>query len=437
MILDTLRALLIAGKDAVQTTCGLPVVSERVSQVHQGSLTFPALAELSLTGGPLQKVHLGCDSLLCGHLAEFAGADDDDPGIESVVDRVLKSLLAELPGRNLTGCVEHLDVGPRTLHTRGVRSFGLCLGTEIGQLYMMAEVPSRLELEIAKGSGFQGRLMAAHLPENWSNQTELRSRNVVDSFLIYVRKTESDIEMDIPLGDGTCYVQNGFLIESVNSDDGPALKIALDLASLGITDLRPGTELRCRVGVGDRSVHLECEYLGRATQPVADNLQLECMLVSVPTRAAVTQRRRAFRIQVPSPIPVEIQNVDGDGADALFLSGGGTRPACGHLVDLSFSGARIVGDMKDLHGTFTEGNRVRCRIFFPGESEPMALLGIIRRSTVSLTESDNWRGDLGIEFMVTPHMDRTALDYLRQYVLSEQRAWLAQRIHVSSTPSKS
>ena len=69
MIPEALDTMIRAGSDALQTTCGLTVTHAHVSLVQQGSLTFPALGELRIRNGTLQKVNLGCDTVLVGQLA--------------------------------------------------------------------------------------------------------------------------------------------------------------------------------------------------------------------------------------------------------------------------------------------------------------------------------------------------------------------------------
>ena len=51
MMPETLNALIRAGGDALQTTCGLTVTRAHVSLVRQGDLTFPSLGELRIRNG--------------------------------------------------------------------------------------------------------------------------------------------------------------------------------------------------------------------------------------------------------------------------------------------------------------------------------------------------------------------------------------------------
>jgi hypothetical protein len=64
--------------------------------------------------------------------------------------------------------------------------------------------------------------------------------------------------------------------------------------------------------------------------------------------------------------------------------------------------------------------------------EPLKVMGIIRRLTTGPAEEDQWRDDLGVEFLVPAGGDRTGLDYIRQFVLEVQRKNLAQRLQVAN-----
>jgi len=102
------------------------------------------------------------------------------------------------------------------------------------------------------------------------------------------------------------------------------------------------------------------------------------------------------------------------------------------LTDLSFSGARLVRASEDAPAILAEGCRVVCRMIFPDEFEPLDLLAMVRRCTKSLANRNEWQLELGLEFLVSPDLDRGALDFVRQYVLAEQRSKLAQRVGVAA-----
>ncbi len=297
----------------------------------------------------------------------------------------------------------------------------------MGNLYLMAEVPSRAEWEQAKGSGFLQKMTQAYLPNGWINRERLDFAADIENFLIFLRKTELDVQVDVPGPDETFTMHTGTLVESTLLHGRRVLRLTLDLLDTAERGLQPGEQVFCRVGLKERALSFRCQYLGQGPYAIAGTASVNSVFFSVPEALTVEQRRRAFRIQPGEPIPVEISPAPKDGAE-----GGAewyrAQHVHGHLVDLSFSGAFIQGEKDQLLQRFKEGDRVICRLHFPAEEQPLNILGVIRRATIGVNKQKGRQGELGLEFMVTEHMDRSALEFVRQYVLSQQRAWLSRRI---------
>jgi len=431
MLLQTLKMLLMAGNDALRTTCGLPVIDEQITQIRHGHLTFPSLGELGFSGGTLQRVHLGCDTMLCSQLAERIDSSISESGMEILSRRFLNNVLEEMEGRRPRGWVEHLEVGPLSLHSRGVRSFGFRLQTEIGQFYLMAEVPSRAELDSAKEGEFINALANTYLPKGWSTFQEMKYVTEIDNFLIFLRKTELDIQVDVPAENDMFTVHTGVLLETGTFAERRALRVCMDVSGPEGTTLRMGDVVHARVGVQDRAITFSSIYLGSDEFSVVGGASIKCVYFSLPEVLKVEQRRRAFRINASERIPVEIECMVSNGVRADGCNGGPAMPKVrGRLADLSFSGARIVADHDKLMKIVSENSHVVCRVFFPGEEDPLEILGVIRRASIRLVDRDNQRDEIGLEFLVREGGDRESLEFIRQYVLSQQRAWLSQRIHV-------
>lgn len=432
MLLETLKLLVHAGQDALMTACQLPVESISVSQLRQGQITFPALATLGFQGGTLKAVRLGGDSQLCRYLGELPPTPHSNSGIEFLASRFLTQALLEMEGRHPRGQVEDLQVGPRTVYTRGTRSFGFKFITPGGQLFLLAEVPSRFELEQAKGSEFLAGMISTYLPNNWSGRQVLPSRGEVDSFLVFLRKIEGDVYVEIPMGQERCETRNGLLLEQCTFDGERAMRVNLNLEHGAGADLTPGQTVVAYVGVQDRSLEMDLIYRGAENFPLVGDASLPTGIFTIPETVRVVQRRRAFRIDLISTVPVEMEAIDEDCATTMWFGdeemGRGTA---GRLVDLSFSGTRVVGEAGQLSPAFPEGTRVRCRIFFPEESVPVQVLGLVRRSSSKLVDRDTYQDEIGVEFLVSPEVDRHSLDVIRQYVLKEQRMILARRVQLA------
>lgn len=437
MLINTLQTLVMAGKDALRTTCGLPVMAEDITQVRHGNLTFPSLGEITFSGGTLQHLHLGCNSGLCQHLAKHVpqnGPAQEGGGLETLAHRFLENVLEEMEGRHAQGWVENLEVGPRDLATRGVRTFGFRFRTDVGNLYLMAEVPSKAELELAKGSDYLATMVGTYLPENYAGMDRIDLSADLDKFLIFMRKTELDCQVEVPEREGLFTVHTGTLVEITEMNGQRALRWTMDISESEGQPLRVGDPLNFRVGVQDRALNFQSTYLGKGAYPIAGSASVKSVLFSVPESLQIEQRRRAFRINPEDKIPVEIFPAGPEGQGMYSLKVDVSQRIKGSLADISFSGARIVTEREKLLDHYSEGSRILCRLHFPEGEEPLDVQGLVRRATVGVKNEDEVFGEVGLEFVVNEDMDRSAIEYIRQYVLAQQRAWLAQRIHVAGAP---
>ena len=436
MLLESLNALVLAGEYALQTTCGLPVVAHTISLVRQGTLTFPALCELQIKGGPLQRVHLGCDSLMAGQLAGLAEGDAGLSAIESLTNRFLGKLVEGLDARNPRGTIHNLEAGAVNLVSSGLRSFGFRLDTGVGQLYILAEVPSRLELEVARGSEYLAAMERTYLPRDWGSRQGFDSRQAIDNFLVFTRKVECDVYFELPDVD-CCFLHSGVLLDNGTLNGVKGLKFCTDLGEASEAGLQPGDEVRASVGVDERSLQFNLRYLGSGSHPLANGAELPCAFFEPPQGVKIAQRRLAFRIPVVSEIPVEI--VAGVGAHESSPWGDFEEDqgplVVGTLADLSFSGARIAVNSEAAGGHLEINRRVVCRFAFPDCDDPVSVLAVVRRAASRLIDRNDRRPEIGLEFLISQDTDRSALEQIRQFVLAEQRARLSRRIHVSGMKS--
>jgi hypothetical protein len=428
MLLENLKLLVKAGTDALMETCGMPVDDVSINQIRQGQITFPGVAKLKFQNGTLESVRLGGDTMLCGHLAEYGPEGEAKPGMEKLAETFLALTLDGMEGRYPRGVIENLDVGPRAVHTRGTRTFGVKFRTPIGQLFVLAEVPSRLEYEQAKGSEYLGGMLSTYLPTSWSSRETIDSTGVIDSFLVLLRKVEGDINVEMGQEGGVCEERNGILIEQCSYGKQRALRVNLNLEHGPASLLNVGDKVCVFVGIADRAVEMDLEYLGAEAYPVAGGGTLDTALFSLPSELRVGQRRRAFRIDLQNSLPVEVEAVDVNAdVSVWFANSKGSSGSSGQMIDLSFSGARIIGNPGEFVGEFPKGAMVRCRVFFPDEPAPVSVLGMVRRRDTKLVDRQTYQDEIGVEFAISPEADRDALEKIRQYVLKEQRSVLARR----------
>lgn len=432
MLLETLNALDQASAEALHSMGGWDVVARDVSLVQEGRQSFSSLITLRIKGCPLQLVHLGADDQLMENLTEPARDNLGRSGLETMAEVFLQQLLEKFDDRHPRGTVDTFQPAPVTLHTRGVRTFQFRLDTGQGQLFMLVEVPSRTELAIAKGSEYLASMESIYLPGDLHGCDQFADAEAVEGFLVFLRKTEGDVYLETPAGDGTSTINSGLLVEIGSFKGRPALKLMTDFTDPTMGIPAPGSTVAANVGVGDRSLEFGMTYLAPTTHELDSGASLPCAFFSLPESIEVGQRRSTFRVAVSAAVNVEIESVLGKGegspwADAEISA----ETIGGRLADLSFSGARIIADHSRLCSCFQKDGRVVCRLFFPDLDEPVQVMGVIRRSTAGLADRNEWQDEIGIEFLVSPDGDRAGLDYVRQFVLEVQRAKLTQRLQVT------
>lgn len=427
MLLETLNALNRAGIDALRATAGLSVKDREISLVREGEQVYPSLVTVRIKGSSLQMVHLGCDAELAASLATSKNKFLDD-----LAEDFLTQLLGHLDDRNPRGSVENSSSAPATLHTRGVRTFQFRLDTAGGSLFLLTEAPSRTEMAIVKRSDYLASMESIYLPEQWRSAQGMEETREIDDLLSFLQKTEADIYFETPAGDGTSTINSGILIEQGRGDDGPFLKCIVDFSDPALGVPTPGIDMTASVGIGDRSIEFGLKYLGPATHEAGAGGIIPCALFSLPQSVTIGQRRRTFRVPVSQAIEVELESAMGHRETSPRGDGTNCPEVIrGTLADLSFSGARIIAEHSELCSSFPRGHRVVCRLLFPEVDQPLKVMGIIRRSTAGPADRNQWQDELGLEFLISPDCDRTALDYIRQFVLQMQRSNLSQRLQVT------
>ncbi len=453
MLTNTLKLLIKAGKDALGATCGIPVINEDITQIGQGNLEFPSFGEVAFSGGTLQRIHLGCDAQLSDHLAENFDKSGSDSGSEILTNRFLDSVLKGMKGRYPRGWIESNVAETLNLPCSGVRSYGICLETEIGHFYLMAEIPSRSELQEVRGPGYFSDMVASHLPKGWAGVQKIVSMGNIDDFLIFLRKTELDVQVEVSAEDETFIIHTGMMLETTKVDGSRAFRLVMDFSGPEVKALKQGDEVRIKVGVQNRALSFISRYLGKGKYPIAGSAAINCVELSLPSVLNVEQRRLAFRINSLEHIRVEIEyldHLDDNPPQAIEESlvtidespvANDENPSVageirgdtvrGRLADLSFSGARIIAEPDKMTGWVKANSQVMCCLSFPGAPSLQRIKGIIRWASISLADGDNQQDEFGLEFLEGDDSNRPGLHYIREYILSQQRLELAKRVHVA------
>jgi c-di-GMP-binding flagellar brake protein YcgR len=168
--------------------------------------------------------------------------------------------------------------------------------------------------------------------------------------------------------------------------------------------------------------------LGRANRDVGAGVLLACLVIAPPERIRADQRRKAFRIPPTLRVVGELERIVPTAPEAEDPAPPATVLV--QVEDISFTGACLSapnGELRELYGV---GDTVRCRMVFPGLERVASLAAVVRRADTVPCNRNERQDILGIEFQVTDVASRRDLEFIRDYVLSEQRSLLARRVHV-------
>ena len=418
MLFETVIAMVEAGRNALSALRPGQPCEVSVSLLDLGQLSFPSLAVLRISGHNLGFVHVGADGDLRHFLLSVPDADGRLAGAQVLADDVLSRLAEALPGRFARGRVEHLALAPVSLGTRGVRTFGVRCRSDIGQLFLMAEVPSLAEVERERGRNTLNALSNGCLPPGWMSAEDLGDE-AADGLTDYLLSSETDVHMLLPTADGAETEKAAVLVAALADDDGMHLTFAVPVDADMWGRIEPGRILRARAGVEDRSLEFKLACHGIAPYTVAPGIRLPCVHCAAPTDIQVVQSRRSFRINL-------LENVDAQ----IATSDPGVAIVSAQLADLSFSGARLIYSRANAEGVHAPDDRIQCRLHLPDGEEPVDVIGRVRRVGRNLDELARPRVEIGVEFESTGSSGG-AMGRVRQFVLHQQRARLARRVQVA------
>ena len=113
----------------------------------------------------------------------------------------------------------------------------------------------------------------------------LQSGAAIDDFLVFARKVEADVYLEVPDGDDAAGLRGGILLGNGTVNGRRALKLCIDLADADLASPSRGDTVRATVGLEDRSFTFALEYLGEAEHPLSGGAELPCAWFGVPGRS--------------------------------------------------------------------------------------------------------------------------------------------------------
>lgn len=424
MIHETLTAIGMAGRRALQSLGERVEVRTQISQVREWSFAMPSLARITVANSPIHQVYAGISQPLAQYLGDLSRQ-------EVLYDRLKQALVERIPASRPIGALEILPPDGSARVLRGVRSFILRQQTAVGNLYLMAEVASRGEYESMRQAAWEEDLARQLLPRNLAKMDTIESQADITRLGSYLSRFEHDIEMLLPGADGLVHSGNGVLVNTSKGDGRTLLWLSVDFDKEQRTLLQPGRELEGSFGAAGRVFRFRAICAGSAALSLEGVADLSCTLIEMPQRFNLDQRRRYFRVTPGGYLSARMTvSSMPAGFDLLSSPPSASTRAPQELearvVDLSFSGVGLVL-MRERPTGLCDGCCVQLRLTGEGLSQNVELSGLVRRLHKKPCGRGRYEIQLGIEFIADRSEDRQGLQVVRQYVMAQQRELLASR----------
>ncbi len=421
MIKDTLIALVRAGDDALATVQSGPPSEVRVAHVPGVVVDWSPGIVVGVRNGPLDRAYLGAAL----HLA--SPARDRLPGLCDVFSRALAS---RSPTPRTIAAWRDLPTDSPCPDLRGPRCFRLQFRDRRGELQVATEIFSRGAYEIVRASGYEDEVVHHYLPLDLATRTALEREPEVNAALSLAGRLEVDLTVEA--GDeGTDRLAcRGIVLAKHREQDGGGVVLSLDADADGWRQLAVGRLVDVSFGLRNRVFHWRSRVVRVGTVNLVRDAALPTVTLATPRVIGVCQRRREFRIALPSSVRCRLRlpspeapREDACGFEVLEMPADGLEV---EVVDLSFSGAGLLGT-EDLPVVYPTGTRLEFWAVLPGQRDPLRLDAVVRQAALILTGRNRRQGRLGVEFQPTDEAQRRAREAIEHHVMSLERQVAFQR----------
>lgn len=422
MITDTIAAI---GQSSLRAAAARTDPRSQIVHVREWSFAMPHLTRLTVANSPIHQLYV-CPSR---SWIESMGSNDEQRrrAMERYLEDFQIELLAVLPAGRVSAKLEHFGPLPVLQALRGVRSFILRHRFESGNLYLLADLASRLEYETVLDSDWSRRSAAQFLPQDADRLDCIENRSMIDRICTYLARCEHDVELLLAGADGTIRSVNGVVLRRKPDGEGFRLQLSLDLGRQSGVEIRPACEVEGSFAVRGCVYRFRTRCLGPGSVPLGRLGRLATVDLQPPRRFHTEQRRQSFRVVTRKQLSARLTVLlPGSSAGTGHLAAAEPRSCEAEVVDLGFSGAGLTC-AGPVPGALRPGVKVRVALLGDEWSDPLSLTGSVRRVTERPSGSGRRVTSIGLEFLVERPADRAATQQIRQYVSEQQRHRLRQR----------
>ena len=409
------RAVLDALVDAVPGE----ILACDLVQVDQREFRFQSVAAAHFSGGPVRRLLLGCEERLAQHFAVSLAGDAGDSSsgdIAAGLAAFCRVVSANLLKSKLSwaGDQEFLvhDRDLFRVQCDGVRNF----------LFRVAVAEGRLDLVIDLASHLLGcEWLVEEISRRQQVKISAREESITDPQVIHrimdhLAGSMADVQIKIRgEGDRLELLQATFL--SRTDQDGGS-RLALTCArrtSLENADDIP--EMVTLVFIlQDKLLQCSCRVVNHSRIPLDDDIALPTLELAYPSAVTYGQRRGAFRLEPPERVHGAIER---RGSDTQAF-----KPVPVRILDISFTGARVLMATNTMISAFKGATPVLCTIDLPEGFGQARLQAVVRRLWLHQEGADRKGASLGIEFSEPD--DSASLLAVRRYIKDRHAARLSR-----------
>lgn len=407
---DHLNAVCRAILDALADAVPGEILACDLVQIDQREFRFQTVAAAHFAGESVRRLLLGCEERLAQHFTASLVPEVTEPGQKDIAAglaafcRIVKRNL-ENNGLSWAAGQEFLvhDRDQFRVQCDGVRNF----------LFRVAVAEGRLDLVIDLAPRLLGcEWLVENLAQTRQIQVGQKEESITDPQVIrrimdYLAQSGADVQVKIQSeGERLELLQATFLTRD-GQDKG---NDRLSLTCARRTSLEDADDVPEKVTLvfilQDKLLQCSCQVMEHGRVWLDDDIALPTLELGYPAAVTYGQRRGAFRLEPPEKLSGTIQRL---GENALSY-----KPIPMHVLDISFTGARVLLASNTMVSSFKGGAPVVCVCELPPGFGTVTLQGVVRRLNLNQENPARRGASLGIEF--TEPDDSKALLAVRRYI---------------------
>lgn len=416
---ENLHAVCRAVLNALASAVPGEILACDLVQIDRREFHFQTVAAAHFAAAPVRRLLLGCEERLAQHFAatlrrvDAAAAQNDvQAGLEAFCQILRGSLMGgALPWAGSPEFLVH-DRDQIRVQCDGVRNFLFRAAVAEGRLDLVIDLAPRLigcewlVDAIAQG----GRVRVGQ------QEDSITDPQVVRRIMDHLSESGADVQIKVPGDqDRLELLQATFLPRPAGGADDRLTLTCARRTSLENADDVPEKVTLVFI-LQDKLLQCGCQVLDHGQCWLDDDISLPTLELDYPSAVTYGQRRGAFRLEPPERLHGTVVRA-GEGAMSF-------KPVPVRVLDISFTGARLLLASNTMLSSFKGGADVVCTIELPGTFGTVTLQGVVRRLNLQHDDKGQRGVFLGLEFGEPE--DSPSLAIVRRYIKDRHAARLSK-----------